>query len=92
MIQGIMASASASALTNVRQVCATLEVSPSGFDAHRHKEQRPRCQENRILRGELHSAFEQSYSTYGTLRLVKALRERGVFTSKTRPGGTRCVV
>mgnify|MGYP001553780065 CR=1 FL=1 len=81
MIQDIMASTSG---FKVRAVCAALQVSPSGFYAHRPKEQRPRCQEDRILMGELQSAFEQSYSTYGSLRLVKALRERGVFTSKTR--------
>ena len=75
----------------VRSVCAALEVSPSGFYAHRHKEQRPRRQEDGVLAGELQHAFEQSYGTYGSPRLVRALRERGFCTSKIRPEGTRCV-
>ena len=68
----------------VREVCTALEVSPSGFYAHRHKEQRPRRQEDGVLAGELQLAFEQSYGTYGSPRLVRALRERGILTSKTR--------
>ena len=80
MIQDITAASG----FQVRQVCAALEVSPSGFYAHRHKEQRPRRQQDRLLSGELQSAFEQSYRTYGSPRLVRALRERGFYTSKTR--------
>lgn len=68
----------------VRPVCAALEVSPSGFYAHRHKPERPRRREDGVLSGELQDAFEQSYGTYGSPRLVRALRARGVFTSKTR--------
>ena len=65
-------------------MCRALEVSPSGFYAHRHKDRRLRRQQDRVLAGELQSAFEQSFSTYGSPRLVRALRERGLFTSKTR--------
>ena len=68
----------------MREVCTALEVSPSGFYAHRPKEQRPRRQEDRILTGALQNAFEQSYGTYGSPRLVRALRERGFCTSKRR--------
>ena len=82
MIENII-SVSASGF-EVREVCTALEVSPSGFYAHRHKEQRPRRQEDRILTGALQNAFEQSYNTYGSPRLVKALRNRGILTSKTR--------
>ena len=68
----------------VRQVCRTLEVSPSGFYAHRHKDRGVRRGEDRVLSGELQNAFEQSYQTYGSPRLVRAWRERGLFSSKTR--------
>jgi putative transposase len=68
----------------VHETCAALEVSPSGFYAHRHKANRPRRHEDRVLSAHLKHAFEQSGHTYGSPRLVLALREEGVFTSKTR--------
>jgi transposase InsO family protein len=68
----------------VRETCEALDVSPSGFYAHRHKGHKVRREEDRLFAAELRSAFEQSYGTYGSPRLVRALRERGVLTSKTR--------
>ncbi len=82
MIQDIT-EPSASAF-EVRQVCAALGVSASGFYAHRHKAERLRRCEDQILVGELQRAFEQSRGTYGSPRLVRALRGRGLHTSKTR--------
>jgi transposase InsO family protein len=79
------ASASSSASTfGVRAVCATLEVSPSSFYAHRHKAERPRRREDLTLAVAVQGAFEQSGGTYGSPRLVRALRGQGIFTSKTR--------
>ena len=68
----------------VREVCGTLDVSPSGFYAHRHKDQRPRRCQDRVLAVAVQSAFEQSQNTYGSPRLVRALRRQGLNTSKTR--------
>jgi len=68
----------------VREVCVALEVSSSGFYAHRHKGHRPRRCEDRLLSGHLQSAFEQSHGTSGSPRLVRALRKRGLFTSQAR--------
>ena len=42
MIEALIASAQ----VTVRQACMALEVSQSGFYAHRHKAQRPRRQED----------------------------------------------
>ena len=61
-----------------------LEVSPSGFYAHRDKDHTVRRREDRVLAGELQRAFEESHHTYGSPRLVRALRGRGLYTSKTR--------
>ena len=94
MIQDITkasASASASAF-QVREACMALGVSASGFYAHRHKSGRLRrleagCLrrlEDRVLADELRSAFDDSRGTYGSPRLVRALRGRGLRTSKTR--------
>ena len=68
----------------VRQVCAALGVSSSGFYAHRRKDQRPRSREDRALARHVKSAFNDSRSTYGSPRLVRELRQRGWRTSKTR--------
>ena len=68
----------------VREVCTALGVSCSGFYAHRHKDKRLRRCEDQVLAAVLKSAFESSQQTYGSPRLVRALRQEGLFTSKTR--------
>jgi putative transposase len=68
----------------VREACTALGVSPSGLYAHRHKTQRLRHREDRVLADELRSAFDANRSTYGSPWLVRALLERGFHTSKTR--------
>jgi len=61
-----------------------LGASPSGFYAHSHKPQALRHREDRVLADALKSAFDDSRNTYGSPRLVRQLRKRGLFTSKTR--------
>ena len=78
-----LASAPAPAFA-VREVCATLGVSCSGYYAHRHKAERVRRREDEVLTQALHQAFEESGATYGSPRLVRVLRKRGLRTSKTR--------
>jgi putative transposase len=68
----------------VNELCQVLGVSRSGFYAHRHKDQRLRQREDRVLVGHIRSAFEEGQETYGSLRLVRELKKRGVRTSKTR--------
>ena len=68
----------------MRDACAALGVSPSGFYAHRHKAERLRRREDGVLADAIKSAFEDSRHTYGSPRLVRALRGRGLHTSKTR--------
>jgi len=84
VIQDITQPAASASAFEVREVCATLGVSPSGFYAHQHKDERLRRREDRVLAAALHHAFEQSRGTYGSPRLVRDLRQRGLFTSKTR--------
>ena len=85
MIQALTTSSSApSSVYPVREVCIALDVSASGFYAHGHKPQRLRRREDRILADALKSAFADSRKTYGSPRLVRQLRKRGFFTSKTR--------
>jgi len=68
----------------VREVCAVLDASTSGFYAHRHKGQRVRRREDQVLSQAMHQAFTQSGAAYGSPRLVRALQRQGLNTSKTR--------
>ncbi len=77
-------SSAPSSVYQVREVCMVLGASPSGFYAHFHKPERVRRREDRILAEALKSAFDDSRNTYGSPRLVRQLRKRGLFTSKTR--------
>ena len=82
MIQALTASASAP--FTVREACGALGVSESGFYAHRHKAERPRRRQDRVIIGEMKEIFEQSYGCYGSPRLVRGLRQRGVRCGKAR--------
>ena len=85
MIQSLTTPSSApSSVYQVREVCMVLGASPSGFYAHSHKPQALRHREDRVLADALKSAFDDSRNTYGSPRLVRQLRKRGLFTSKTR--------
>jgi putative transposase len=84
VIQDITKPSTSAPACEVRQVRAVLGVSASGFYAHQHKTERLRRREDQVLADELYSAFKQSRGTYGSPRLVRALRARGLHTSKTR--------
>jgi putative transposase len=68
----------------VREACAALNVSESGFYAHHHKAQRPRRQEDARIVEQMKEVFEATYCCYGSPRLLKALRNRGIRCGKTR--------
>lgn len=61
-----------------------LEVSPSGFVAHRQKAQRPRRRQDAELSVLIGQCFSQSRQTYGCLRLRTDLRDRGLRCGKNR--------
>jgi putative transposase len=61
-----------------------LEVSESGFAAHRRKAQRPRRQRDAQLSRLIRQSFEQSRRTYGSPRLQRDLREAGHRCGKNR--------
>jgi len=61
-----------------------LEVSESGFAAHRHKAARPRRQHDEQLRPLIRQSFEQSRRTYGSPRVRRDLRELGHRCGKNR--------
>ena len=69
---------------NVKELCHTLEVSRSGFYDHAHKPKGARRVQDRVLTEHLHTAFAQSRSTYGTVRLHHDLRHRGQVCGRRR--------
>ena len=69
---------------SIGELAETLEVSQSGFHAHRHKPRRPRRCQDAVLQPLLEEAFAQSRQTYGSPRLRIELRERGHRCGKNR--------
>jgi putative transposase len=69
---------------NIRQACQALAVSPAGYYAHQHKDQRPRRRQDAELSDQVSAAFTASRRTYGSPRIMHALRQAGVRRSKNR--------
>jgi transposase InsO family protein len=63
---------------NLVKACQALNVSRSGYHAHLCKHQRPRRRQDAQLATEIRAAFTASRSTYGSPRLVHALRAKGL--------------
>ena len=90
MIQSIVcASALAPPSTSargysVREVCMALATSPSGYYAHHHKTQRPRRQEDERIAAVMKEIYECGRGAYGSPRLVRGLRARGIRCGKAR--------
>ena len=92
MIQALTAPAPAPARAPARaphpitvfEECLALGVSQSGFYAHRHKTEQPRCQQNKVIAEHLEEVFASTYHCYGSPRLVQSLRNRDVRCGKIR--------
>jgi transposase InsO family protein len=69
---------------NVSELCALFEVSRSGYYAHLRKAQGQRRQQDQQLAEQMEVVFEASRATYGSPRLVDALREQGLRCGKNR--------
>jgi len=65
-------------------ICQTLDLSRSGFYAHRHKPRRPRAKEDAQLKEMLRESFLLSRRTYGSPRLRAALQRQGRRCGKNR--------
>lgn len=69
---------------NLSFACQALSVSRSGYHAHRRKHERPRRRQDARLATEIRAAFAASRNTYGSPRLVHALRGKGLRHGKNR--------
>lgn len=66
------------------EVAQTLEVSRSGYNAHRHKSERKRRVQDVALAIEVKQTFEANRRVYGSPRLMHALRRKGLHYGKNR--------
>ena len=66
------------------EMADALEVSKSGFHAHQCKQKRPRRQQDKELLGVIEPLFIASRRTYGSPRMVHALRKTGRRCGKNR--------
>jgi len=68
----------------VEELAQALEVSPSGYYAHRLKPEGARAQQDRALLEQIQPLFVQSRRTYGSPRICAALRRMGHRCGKNR--------
>jgi putative transposase len=66
------------------EMADALEISKSGFHAHERKGERPRRQEEKELWQAIEPIFMASRRTYGSPRIMHALRRRGWRCGKNR--------
>lgn len=69
---------------SLTDLCLALQVSRSGHHAHNRKPRRKRRQQDTVLAAALCEEFAASRGTYGSPRLVCALRDRGMHHGKNR--------
>jgi transposase InsO family protein len=68
----------------VEELAHALEVSPSGFYAHRRRPVGARAQQDQTLARQIQAIFQASRRTYGSPRIQAALRREGVRCGKNR--------
>ena len=69
---------------SVQRLCAVLGVSRSGYYAWRRRPATPRALEDRRLKQQILSIHSETMGRYGTPRIERSLRRRGVRTSRKR--------
>jgi len=78
------AQASIDPPASIKELCALLEVSRSGYYDHLHKAQRSRRVQDVQLMEKIEEVFNASGGTYGSPRLVDALQKEGLRCGKNR--------
>jgi len=68
----------------VTTMCEILEVSRSGYYAWKHRGESMRAQNNQALVVDIRAAFDRSQQTYGSPRIHRELRNRGIACNKKR--------
>lgn len=69
---------------SVSAMCRVFEVSRSGYYAWRPRAKSRRAKENEALTGQIKAVFTESWQTYGSPRIFRELRARGVGCGRHR--------
>lgn len=69
---------------SVEALCEALQVSPSGYYAWRKRKPSAHQQRDAELATEIEHVFRKSRKTYGSDRIQKDLRARGIYTARKR--------
>jgi putative transposase len=69
---------------NTQEVCQTLAISRSGYYAHQHKSEGQHAQQDAALALEVSEAFDAHRRVYGSPRLMRVLRQKGLRHGKNR--------
>jgi putative transposase len=68
----------------VRVMCRVLGVSPSGYYSWRRRPPSRRSQQNQRLLGQIRMVHQQSRQTYGSPKILQALRQQGIRCGRNR--------
>jgi putative transposase len=68
----------------VRVMCRVLGVSPSGYYSWRRRPPSRRSQQNQQLLGQIRMVHQQSRQTYGSPKILQALRQQGIRCGRNR--------
>lgn len=68
----------------VRALCRMMKITRSGYYAWKGRKPSQRQQDNERLLSRIHAFFERSQGTYGSLRILRDLREEGFCCGKHR--------
>lgn len=71
---------------NIQRACQTLNVSKSGFYEFLKRKPSKRKRENQLLKEEIAAIFHEHHGRYGTIRIAKVLKERGIIVNRKRVG------
>ncbi len=71
---------------NIKKACKTLNVSRSGYYKHLSRKPSARDIENEVLSKEILDIFQHNKGRYGSIRIARVLRERGILISRKRVG------
>ena len=68
----------------MRRLCALYGLSPAGYYAWRKREVSAHAKQDRLLRVAIEKIFDKSHRTYGSPRIQRTLRARGILVSERR--------
>ncbi len=69
---------------NIKKACKALNVSRAGYYKYLNRKPSKRDIENEILSKEIQQIFEENKNRYGSIRIAKVLKDKGIHISRKR--------